>query len=533
MDAQVAASSSLDSHDDYQPMLDAVRATFGNVKGPLFTTDATDLWKTWLGGLPVEEQQHHNCHACRRFVERYGGLVTIDADGHARPAMFSEAPGIYRGAFAAVERALASAKVTGVFVSSDKIWGTAQNTDRKRDRTWRHMCVTPRIELVHPVTRALNAGQRAAELHEDYATLCRALAELKTETLATALRIAESQALYRGEKVEGRIRWLVDLHAQRGAAKGRVRDHLTWFAVATAPAGFCHVRSSIVGSLLEDIEAGKSFDDVKRAFDAKMHPLQYQRPTAPPSEGNIAQAEAIVEKLGIAPSLRRRFARLEDLQTMWTPKPSLPLGQKSGGVFAHLRDEVTPSAMIVKAPALSWEKFVRTALGDAEEISALVPNLGAFYAFVTAADADAPPIIQWDRAEARNPVTWYVYHGGSTATQWNLVPGWTKVTAISRFPHRWQPGHEHHGDGALVAIDGCRDGNNASSCLFPEQLKSDLHAVRSTIEAFSRRDKLEEPERASACGLAIRQGETKPMGVVQLRVTTRGAVTEYTIDRWD
>ena len=73
------------SHDDYQPMLEAVRAQFAGVTGPLFTTTATgrDLWDEWMDDMPEHEKKQHDCHACRRFVETYGGLVRIDEQGVA------------------------------------------------------------------------------------------------------------------------------------------------------------------------------------------------------------------------------------------------------------------------------------------------------------------------------------------------------------------------------------------------------------------------------------------------------------------
>lgn len=537
---QTIGNRPLDAHDDYQPMLDAVTKTFASVKrNPLFTTDAEDLWKTWLSYLPDDEQQHHNCHACRRFVERYGGLVTISDDGDISPATIDDAPGIYSNAFRAVAARVSKARVTGVFVSSERSWGLAENPDKKRDRTWRHMHVTPPPEVLHRGA-ILNADQRAAELHEEYAMLCRALAEIRGDVLTAALSIAESEALYRSEKVQGRIRWLVDLRNKRETTPNtRWRENITWLAVATAPAGFCHVRASVVGSLLEDIEAGKSFTEVKRAFDAKMHPLQYQRPSAAPSAGNIKQAEEIVAKLGSAGSLRRRFARVEELKTIWLPTaktpadPSRPILAK-GAVFAHLVTDAERSGadlLVAKSPAMTWEKFARTVLGTAEELAVWVPKGAShFTAFVTAADPDAPPIIQWDREDARNAFSWYTYFGGSMPLQWNLTPGWVPVTAVSPMPNQWQEGFDHHGKGIMLVLEGCHDTADASACLFPELLKSDYHAVRQTIERFSHGAKLEGADRASACGLTVRAGTPANAAI---RAKSRGAYTEYTIDRWD
>ena len=111
-------------------------------------------------------------------------------------------------------------------------------------------------------------------------------------SLAQALKLLKSEALYRSEKVLGQAQWLYDLH--RALPSRRNRDHVLWRAVAAAPAGFCHPRSSMIGTLLEDLAAGMPFDDVSRRFAEKMHPLLYQRPQAAPSAGNIAQAEKIV-----------------------------------------------------------------------------------------------------------------------------------------------------------------------------------------------------------------------------------------------
>lgn len=400
--AASAASPRLESHDDYEPLLESVRTSLRGITAPvsLFTTDAEGLWEAWLGALPPEERRHHNCHACRRFVEKYGGLVTIDDDGKTHSAVFHSAnAGIYRDARITVSRIVERARVTGVHVSSEKVYGTACTYDKKRGKMWSHMCAIPTEKMVYRGV-VLDAGQRAAELREDYGTLRRALAEFSPELLKQACAIADSEALYRAEKIQGRLKWLAELREKWDDLRGRWRDNAVWLAVAKAPAGFCHVRASVVGSLLEDLEAGKSFAEVKRSFDAKMHPLQYQRPQAPPSAGNVRQAEEVVAKLGSAGSLRRRFARLEDLKTIWLPAKSEV--EKKGGVFGHLLTAETALGLVIaQAPNMTWDKFARIVLPTAEEMSVHVPSHANFHAFVTAADPDAPPIILSGTASRR------------------------------------------------------------------------------------------------------------------------------------
>lgn len=534
-------SAAVDAADYYSNMLAALRDHFGAAPAtePLFTTDVDGaaLWIAYLDALPAAERQHHNCHACRQFVERFGGMVWIRGD-RLVPATWGDGAGIYAAAFNAARRLVARARVTGVFLSSLTTWGIPSTRDAKRGAPWRHMHVVPSSKQVYRGNALKNADQAAAEKLEEYGMLQRGLAEFSHETMVQALAIADSEALYRGEKVAGHLRWLVDLSdARRAAGKDtRMRESVTWLAIATAPAGFAHVRSSMVGTLLEDLEAGLPLETVKRKFGEKMNPLKYQRPTAAPSDGAIAQAEKIVEALNTAGALRRRYATLDDVQSIWTPAPPRP-ESTGGGVFGHLKQPQRPARVaskVIKAPPITFEKFRRTVLGDAASIEAFVPTEGAFIALVTAADAAAPPILQWDREDRRNPVSWYVYPSGSLARQWGLVPSrWTKVNAVTLLPFMWNDGASdvgNHGAGAIFVVDGCKDSGHAGSALFPETLKSEYHGVRSVIERYSRGAQLEGREAASACGLDLRKGGKS----IAVRVTSKaGAVTEYTIDRWD
>jgi hypothetical protein len=290
----------------------------------------------------------------------------------------------------------------------------------------------------------------------------------------------------------------------------------------------------VVGALLEDIAAGLDFAEVKARFDAKLHPLIYQRPQAAPAAGAIAAAEKLVETLGIAPSLERRFARLDEIEAIWRPM-ARKAPPAAGGVFGHLAakgDATAPSASGMPPVTMTWEKFARTVRPGATAIEVQVPGHGAFIALTTAAHPDAPPILRWDRQEARNPVAWYVYHNGSPAAQWGLHGGaWAKVEALALLPSLWgdQPA-SHLGEGVVVMIEGALDGGTPHNGLFPENLRPELHGARAVIEAYSKGATLEPAGGAAACGLDLRKGQT--INCV-LRVTSATGKTDYRIDRWD
>lgn len=495
---------------------------------PLFDTNAEGLWDAYLEAFAPEVRQFHNCNACKHFIQRYGALVTIADDGTTTPLLWDQAQATpeYAQAFAEVYRRVRRAKVTGVFLSSDKVLGHPVTG------IWRHMAVElPRGCSARYTEGLKTAGQAMAEKREEHHMVMRALGEFSPQTVGVAVQLLGAEALYRSEKVLGQAEWLAKLHGARDAAEGSERkSNVVWLAVAKASAGFCHPRASMIGTLLEDIAAGKAFEDVKRAFAAKMRPDQYQRPQAAPSAGNIAQAEKLVEKLGIARSLERRFARLEEIETIWNP--AAPAAPAAGGVFAHLdpKRSQPPSSMHAQAGRITWEKFARDVLPTARELEVNVPAHGSFGAILTAQHLDAPPILQWDQPEKRNPFSWYLYVNGSPASAWGLRMGWLKASAIALEPHQWHGGdYPNQGAGAIFILPSAKDQREAGNALFPEILKSELREVRATIEAYSKTAKIGGREEASAAGLIMSKGG----GEIEVRVSLDSGVRMgYLIDRW-
>lgn len=510
-------------HGEYTHFLHALQTYFDQYSGPFFTTDASGLFDTFLNYLPYHMRQHHTCHACRTFTDAFGGLVSISTNGRTVPVMWPfNVPDLYAPAVAACNARVAKAKVTGVFLSKHTTWGTPITGP------WQHMSIaTP---LACHQSSVKTAGQAMAALREDYITLRRALNEYPLNAIEQAITLLQSDALYRSEKVLGVAEWLKRVHEDlRSVQRGQRASNLLWRAVATAPVGFCHVRSTMIGTLLDDITSGMPFEQVRRRFAAKMHPLQYQRPQARPGRGNVERAEKIVERLGIAASLRRRYATLDDLHLLWSPRPPpWQANEPTSGVFGHVRvkEDVPVASMTLPTATMTWVKFRDTVLPDASKIEMLVPRgPSRFGALTTASDPYAPSILQWD-----NPVAWYVYSGGSTAQRWNLRAGaWSKVTGICLSPTMWQPGNARHGAFVMLLLAGAADTANASLALFPETLKADLHEVRSTIEAFSRQGRLEKVDRP-ACGLLLRKGQS---WACRVRVTMMTTTREYVLDRWD
>lgn len=376
----------------------------------LFTTDIENLWEVYLNNLPENEgrgRQHYNCSACRHFIQKYGSLVRINEDGEIESVLWTEnVPEFFKKSATELRKAVSKSNVKGVFLSDIRILGTPKTG------IWNHLCATLPVEKVNK-SRVKTAGQLMAEKLEDYRILNGALQEYSLDVVNQAVELLKTEALYRSEKCLGVAKWFKELHEKVLNSKNeKGKQNIIWFFAATAPTGFCHIKSSMIGTLLDDIASGMDFESVSRRFADKMSPANYMRSQTAPTQGNIEQAEKIVEKMGIANSLKRRYAAFDEIPNLlWKNnyKTKEEQAVKKTGIFSDIIPKIkSNNAINTKLPTtvMTWEKFQRTVLDEAENIEVKVDNTNRLMALVTASDKDAENILQWD-----NTFSWY-YHGG-------------------------------------------------------------------------------------------------------------------------
>lgn len=489
-----------------------------------------DLFEFYLNQFDPAVRQYHNCDCCRAFINKYGALVTLDRDGKTRSVLWDETSMGSRNPYrkiASVMRQLVErgAVLDQFFWEGKSDWGT------RTSNGWDHLWANPRVASHSNKGHELIASeQRQNRLH-----LAAALNDFSMDELNRALDMFTSQSLTGGDRFIPWLEFLIEAksHAQ---VRGEAYNRKLWFRVALAPAGWCTPRSSIIGALIENFRSGMSIEGIRKAHNLRMDPLKYQRPTAAPTAGNIARAEALFAKAGLAKSLERRMAALDEVlyRADWQPKGTGLRTKPTGGLFGHLMQHERPAAerslLNSTATRITYARFARDVLPRALEIEAVVPHQGNFSQLTTCIHASAPPILQWDLDEARNPFAWYVYHNGSPASNWGLRAGRVKVVGIVKQPSMWNGGFEHQGRSMVFLLDGAADQRPASLALFPESLRADLHEVRSTIEAYSKNGKLARPPRGTPIAAGIRVDDVNKLEVL---VRSAGGLARYIIDRMD
>lgn len=417
MDKQFIETFTIEGKEhNYVEFLESISNHFNKVSNkPLFTTSTEGLFDTFINNLPTEAQQHYTCRACRKFVENFGGLVTISEDGSIQSALWhSDVPPYFKKSVKAMKSVVEKSRVSGVFISDVATLGLPITGQ------WKHLSVELPTSKVNS-SRLKNAYQLIAEKREDFRILVEGLLNYSLDVVEQAVAILDSEALYRSDRFLGVAKFVLDLHTKRNGAKNsRLKDNITWLAVATSPTSYTHFGSSnsMIATLLDDIKDGLPFETINANFEKKME--TYMRSTATPTENAIYEAEKTVRKLGIEKSLDREYPKFEDIpnsELLWEDKQrgkrreTVTIEESGGGIFGHIvtkeKQQLSGvSAIGLPKTVMTWDKFQRTILPTVDKIEAMVDNPNRLMAMVKATDESSPNIFQWN-----NPFSWY-YHAG-------------------------------------------------------------------------------------------------------------------------
>lgn len=532
-------STTTQTVDPFQVFRQQVSQCFAQQRpSAVFTTDTSPLYETFLQGLSPDARPTYQCHACRAFVNRYGSLVTLDEHGASTPLLWplpDIVPDLFSTAVHHVYHRVLDAKVTGVFLSPLATWGMPESPPTLQGHVWTHLYAHVPDALRHPQGK-LTAGQAMAEKREDHRLLGEAIGKYPRALAQQAVAFLQTEQFYRAEKVLGVAQWFLALHETlAGTQHRRRRAALLWRAVASTPPGWCHIGTTMVGTLLDDMASGLPFAACTRKFADKMHPLRYQRPQALPTEGAVDRAEKLVAQMGIAQSLERRYATMADIQEfVWRPSDTIR-PSAIGGIFTQLRTRAAPIVETGRQ-IVTWRKFAEEVLPMVVSMECYIPTKAwSYVALTTATHADAPPILQWDRPEHRNPVAWYFYQGGRTPACFNLQAAvWQPVIGIICHPCAWGQERQlrHFSEGCFFLLKNARDLSSGQGLgLFPETLCAEYREIRAVIEAHSRTQTLTVPEDVPVCGVGFAKGQS--WGIELFVITSNRLKTIYIIDRWD
>lgn len=395
----------------------------------LFRTDASKdaLWEAYLAAFRPEDnplhktRTEHDCQCCRHFIRSMGGVVAV-VDDSVISLWDADVPERYTSSVEAMAALVAAASVVEPFLSPERQVGTAKNFQQLAEGvvTWDHFHLTlpPAV-----FCKKDDIGPRTSEARGTKDSMLRSLQEITLESVDQVLELVAQNSLYRGAEhrfaVEAfrklKTEWDMmtddtvrdyhdgDANPEFDAALTRKRDLFCWSRVATVPASVAKMRSTVIGTLLTDLSEGKDVDVAVTAFEAKVAPMNYKRPTALVTKAMIEKVRATVEELGYAAALERRFAVLEDVAVGNVIFADRSARKVMGtvdvfdGLIAKVAERPSKLDKVEEVPV---ERFLAEVLPRAATLEVMLENrhAGSLVSLMAPVDPGAKALFKWDNA---------------------------------------------------------------------------------------------------------------------------------------
>lgn len=394
---------------DFKAFKNALAVQFEAMqKHPMFRVaiEKDAIWDLYLNSFPAgsnpiyRERAEHDCSCCKSFVRNVGDVVAV-INGEVVSLWDVTIPG--EAAYQAVADCMAAAihgsAIRDKFLHYERVAGTDRSFEQIAGsvKTWDHFFVNIDSRFFMKKDSIASA---LAEPRESKGVLLRALTEIDDGSVDSVLELIAQGSLYRGEEHKFAVESFRALkQAFNGLQTDKERDVFAWGNSATA-GSVARIRNTVIGSLLLDLAAGVDLEQAVKAFEIKVAPTNYKRPTALVTKAMVDAAKATVEELGLTSALKRRHATIHDITVN-----NILFANRSarkainGDVFDSLTTTVTTKAKnLDRIEEVGIEKFLTDILPRVDSVEIMVENrhLPNFVSLIAPEDPTAGALFKWD-----------------------------------------------------------------------------------------------------------------------------------------
>jgi hypothetical protein len=394
---------------DFHTFATAVHTRYNEMaKNELFEVDITpdEIWAAYLAAFPegtnpvFRINTEHDCSCCRNFIKNLGRVITLGVNGERKTVwgLWEDSPAPYNEVGHVLSTLVLRAKIKSVYRTKEHNYGAEQSRELRADgsvHVWKHF--HGKVALKH---RSDDADTIRGKMNTTAQVFQRGLEELRVTDVMQVLQLIDAKALYRGEEHKAAVVEFQKLqHAYKDLHVGsQERDDFVWANLSSPAARF---RNTVIGTLVQDLSSDMPIEQAVRAFETKVAPANYKRPTALITPRMIEDAMKTIEGLDLQDSLRRRFANISDVSVnnvLWVDNKVKPL--MKDGLQGLLLSSVKPSTKATdpRATIVGIDSFMRDILPTATSIDLLVQNkhAGNFVSLTANDDERAARLFKWD-----------------------------------------------------------------------------------------------------------------------------------------
>lgn len=444
----VAIKSALPKFVDFKAV---VKHQFDSLSSrALFVTEIRKdvLWDAYLSSFPAgsnplfRERTEHDCQCCKSFIRACGNVVAI-ADNSLVSIWDVEIGGAYQMVADALSKLVKSRPICAAFLHTEKTLGTDFNHEMLEAGDvlkWNHF----HYMLPGKFVKSRDGiGTTLSHSNSNKDVFKRSLQEISTEAIETTLELIEQKSIYRGGEHKSIIKlFLAHKRMFDSLDKEAEKDNYAW-AVSMEIGGAAKARNTVIGTLMIDISEGKELDIAVKAFESKVAPTNYKRPSALITKKMIMNAEKKVTVLGIASALSRRHATIEDItinNIIFADRTT----KKEMNVFDEMQKEVPVKIKNLKrVEEVDINTFIANVLPRADGVEVFFDNkhTNNLMSLLASPNPKAKHIFKWG-----NSFSW-AYNGEvADSLKLRVKKAGGNVEGDLRFSIQWNDGDNNQND---------------------------------------------------------------------------------------
>jgi hypothetical protein len=360
------------------------------------------LWEWYLASFPTGsnpifiKRTEHDCSACRSFIKKVGGVVTIVNNKIVTLWDVKVDDPAYQTVVDAMAAFVRTYEIDNVFRHTEGTVGIDKNYDTsdKSSLVWQHL-FTPLPLAV--VKRGIDIGPEQSECRGSFNALLNGLKEITKESVDKALEWIEAGVLYRGDEQKFALTNFRTLQHMYGRLSEEEKIPFVWAQSVKVHASVAKIKNTAVGTLLADLSTDMDEDEIVKRWEKVMDARNFKRSTAPVTPTMIKKAKETIEELGYESALVRRYATINDItinNLIFVDKKA----KQEMGVF----EEMIASAPAKKknfdyADEVSIEEFIANIVPQSKTIEVMVENRHAnnFVTLVAPEDKESKSMFKW------------------------------------------------------------------------------------------------------------------------------------------
>lgn len=416
----------------------AVAAQFNamTVSGRLFLTNVSkdEMWETYLKAFPegtnpiFRERTEHDCNCCKNFIRAVGNVVEIVGDKVV--TIWDNYPHEdgYKSVAEAMAKLVRESTIVEPFFHHSNFAGHDKNLESINGviKEWNHFYVKIPKQFVKTVDR----GTAVNDFVQKRNVMVRGLNEITVDALDTVIELTAQNSLYRGADFLDAVEEFKRLKTTNWmTVPGEKRELHSWVLTYTQPPYYALIRNTVIGTLLQDLSEGMDIEVAVRAYESKVAPANYKRPTSLVTPAMVNKAKETLEALGMVDSLQRRHANIHDVNV--NDILFVQRDKQATDVFSEL---ATARSSLKHVETVTIDKFLADVLPTAKSVELLFEGRHQknLVSIVAPMHNEAKKIFKWN-----NGFSWS-YNGGVTdAIKERVKAAGGNVTGEARFSLSW------------------------------------------------------------------------------------------------